>query len=64
MGMQGATEELVPPMDPRPPADSQILLDQGEQLLDSSRQLLAHIDDALGNDSAESDGEAVPARAD
>jgi hypothetical protein len=47
-------------MDPRPPADSQTLLDQGEQLLDSSRQLLAHIDDALGSDAApESDGEAA-----
>ena len=53
-------------MDPRPPADSQSLLDQGEQLLDSSRRLLAHIDDALSNDApAEADGEAaVPVRAD
>ena len=48
-------------MDPRPPADSQSILDQGEQLLDSSRQLLAHIDDTLGaTDAPEADGETTP----
>ena len=35
---------------PQPSIDSQTILDQGEQLLDSSRQLLAHIDDALSHD--------------
>ena len=48
-------------MDATTPLDSQSLLDQGEQLLDSSRQLLAHIDDALGRDpSPDGAGEPGP----
>jgi hypothetical protein len=46
-------------MDAINPLDSQSLLDQGEQLLDSSRQLLAHIDDALGRDPSP-EGNAEP----
>ena len=37
---------------PQPPTDSKALLDQGEELLDSSRRLLANIDDALRRDGS------------
>ena len=49
--MHGPIQEYR--VDPnQPPMDSQALLDQGEELLDSSRQLLAHLDDALGIEPA------------
>jgi hypothetical protein len=33
-----------------PPKESQVILEQGEELLDSSRRLLANIDDQLSGD--------------
>lgn len=44
-----------------PPRESQSLLEQGEQLLDSSRQLLADMDDALTRDAGgENSGDTTP----
>lgn len=45
----------------KPPIESQSLLEQGEQLLDSSRQLLADMDDALtGEAGGETGGDTTP----
>jgi hypothetical protein len=44
-----------------PPSESQVILEQGEALLDSSRRLLANIDDQL---STGDDDETVAANAD
>jgi hypothetical protein len=36
-----------------PPSESQVILEQGKALLNSSRRLLANIDDQLSSDDAD-----------